>query len=166
VIPGTAHKPHPIAVLLGCSGWIVYFKQSTVLPAVALALLYLTVLSLGFLMTSYLVWRAMTESTLSLFRAAGVCRPCVCVCVCVTTCVCVCVCVPQQQFVVHMYCQLQWCCHSYVTLVCGSMECVSCNSHVTHTNCHVACIFHFHMSNATDLQCAAHLYRSSCFSQA
>eukprot|EP00775_Hariotina_reticulata_P006954 gene6954-7170_t len=64
-------KPHPIAILLGCSGWSVYFRQSTLLPAVALALLYLTVLSLGFLMTSYLVWRGMPESTISLFRAAG-----------------------------------------------------------------------------------------------
>ena len=53
-------RPHPLSVLFGYTGWRIYFQQSTVLAGVALSLLYLTVLSLGFLMTSYLAWRGMS----------------------------------------------------------------------------------------------------------
>jgi hypothetical protein len=65
-----AAKPHPLTILLGCHGWSIYFQQSSLLAGLALALLYLTVLSLGFLMTSYLAWRGMSEATLSLFRVS------------------------------------------------------------------------------------------------
>lgn len=64
-------RPNGLQVLLGASGWRLYFQQSTLLPGLALALLYLTVLSLGFLMTSFLAWQGMSEATISLFRAAG-----------------------------------------------------------------------------------------------
>jgi hypothetical protein len=57
--------------LLGASGWVAYFQQTTLLPGLALALLYLTVLSLGFLMTSFLAWQGMSEAAISLFRSAG-----------------------------------------------------------------------------------------------
>ena len=52
-------------------GWATYFKQSVWPAALALALLYLTVLSLGLLMTAYLKWQGMTEAVLSLYRGAG-----------------------------------------------------------------------------------------------
>jgi len=64
-------RPNGLQVLLGASGWRLYFQQSTLLPGLALALLYFTVLSLGFLMTSFLAWQGMSEATISLFRAAG-----------------------------------------------------------------------------------------------
>lgn len=51
--------------------WAIYFKQSVWPAALALALLYLTVLSLGLLMTAYLKWQGMTEAVLSLYRGAG-----------------------------------------------------------------------------------------------
>ncbi|KAF8060042.1 solute carrier family 40 member 1 [Scenedesmus sp. PABB004] len=64
--------PRPCAALLGCAGWRAYAEQtSTLLAGVALALLYLTVLSLGYLMTGFLTASGVQESTLSLFRAAG-----------------------------------------------------------------------------------------------
>lgn len=69
--PALQKKPHPLQLLLGAAGWRTYFHQPTLLPGLALALLYLTVLSLGFLMTSYLAWQGMSEATISLFRAAG-----------------------------------------------------------------------------------------------
>ncbi len=43
------------------TSWRTYVRQSVVLPCVALALLYMTVLSLGFLMTSYLRWTGLTQ---------------------------------------------------------------------------------------------------------
>lgn len=43
------------------SSWHTYVRQSVVVPCVALALLYMTVLSLGFLMTSYLRWTGLTQ---------------------------------------------------------------------------------------------------------
>ena len=52
-------------------GWGVYFQQRLWPAAFALALLYLTVLSLGLLMTAYLKWQGMTEAELSLYRGAG-----------------------------------------------------------------------------------------------
>ena len=52
-------------------GWATYFRQSVWPAALALALLYLTVLSLGLLMTAYLKWQGMTEAVLSLYRGAG-----------------------------------------------------------------------------------------------
>lgn len=42
--------------------WGVYLKQTVLLPNLALALLYCTVLSLGFLMTSYMSWSGLTEA--------------------------------------------------------------------------------------------------------
>ncbi|CAK0739466.1 hypothetical protein CVIRNUC_001168 [Coccomyxa viridis] len=51
--------------------WAVYRSQAVFPAAVALALLYLSVLSFGLLMTAYLKWRGMLETTLSLYRAAG-----------------------------------------------------------------------------------------------
>lgn len=63
---------------LTASGWSLrgtglatYFKQSVWPAALSLALLYLTVLSLGLLMTAYLKWQGMTEAVLSLYRGAG-----------------------------------------------------------------------------------------------
>lgn len=52
-------------------GWKTYFRQGVWPAAVALALLYLTVLSLGLLMTAYLKWQGMSEAELSLWRGAG-----------------------------------------------------------------------------------------------
>lgn len=52
-------------------GWGTYFEQGLWPAALALALLYLTVLSLGLLMTAYLKWQGMTEAELSLYRGAG-----------------------------------------------------------------------------------------------
>jgi len=52
-------------------GWGTYFKQRLWPAAIALALLYLTVLSLGLMMTAYLKWQGMTEAELSLYRGAG-----------------------------------------------------------------------------------------------
>jgi iron-regulated transporter 1 len=52
-------------------GWGTYFKQRLWPAALSLALLYLTVLSLGLLMTAYLKWQGMTEAELSLYRGAG-----------------------------------------------------------------------------------------------
>ena len=52
-------------------GWGIYFQQRLWPAALALALLYLTVLSLGLLMTAYLKWQGMTEAELSLYRGAG-----------------------------------------------------------------------------------------------
>lgn len=63
---------------LTASGWSLrgtglatYFQQSVWPAALSLALLYLTVLSLGLLMTAYLKWQGMTEAVLSLYRGAG-----------------------------------------------------------------------------------------------
>jgi iron-regulated transporter 1 len=55
---------------MAAAGWAAYFRQGTLLPGLALALLYLTVLSLGFLMTAFLA-HGLPESTISLFRSAG-----------------------------------------------------------------------------------------------
>lgn len=41
------------------------------LPALALSLLYFTVLSLGFLMTSHLVWAGLPPDQISVFRGLG-----------------------------------------------------------------------------------------------
>jgi iron-regulated transporter 1 len=53
------------------TGWSTYIRQPVLLPAVALAMLYLTVLSLGFLMTAYVKHQGLTEVVVSIFRAAG-----------------------------------------------------------------------------------------------
>jgi hypothetical protein len=47
-------------------GWSLYFKQQMWLAALSLALLHLTVLSLGLLMTAYLKWQGLSEAELSL----------------------------------------------------------------------------------------------------
>lgn len=48
--------------------WAGYFGQGVTPAALALALLYLTVLSFGTLMTAYLKWRGMVEAELSVYR--------------------------------------------------------------------------------------------------
>ena len=53
------------------SGWAIYFRQSTALFAFSLALVYMTVLSFGALMTAYLNAEGMTEAELSVFRGLG-----------------------------------------------------------------------------------------------
>ncbi|KAK9815567.1 hypothetical protein WJX72_006024 [[Myrmecia] bisecta] len=66
----TPTKPAPFLSKLA-NGWSAYIRQPVLPAAVALALLYLTVLSLGLLMTAYLKWGSMTEAELSLWRGAG-----------------------------------------------------------------------------------------------
>jgi iron-regulated transporter 1 len=51
--------------------WAVYARQPVFPAAVALALLYLTVLSLGFLMTAYLHWCGVHDVVIAIFRAVG-----------------------------------------------------------------------------------------------
>jgi iron-regulated transporter 1 len=51
--------------------WAVYARQPVLPAAVALALLYLTVLSLGFLMTAYLHWCGVHDVVIAVFRAVG-----------------------------------------------------------------------------------------------
>jgi Ferroportin1 (FPN1) len=53
------------------SPWSAYMHSPVALAAVALALLYLTVLSFGLLMTAYLKWRGMSEAELSIYRGLG-----------------------------------------------------------------------------------------------
>jgi iron-regulated transporter 1 len=53
------------------TGWSTYIRQPVLLPAVALAMLYFTVLSLGFMMTAYVKHQGLTEVVVSIFRAAG-----------------------------------------------------------------------------------------------
>ena len=59
------HKPNRHSVISLWQGWGPYFRQGIWPAALALALLYLTVLSLGLLMTAYLKWLGMTEAELS-----------------------------------------------------------------------------------------------------
>jgi iron-regulated transporter 1 len=66
-LPPAALRTHAA----GAAAWAVYARQPVFPAAVALALLYFTVLSLGFLMTAYLHWRGVSDVTLSLFRGAG-----------------------------------------------------------------------------------------------
>ncbi|KAG2451247.1 hypothetical protein HYH02_003854 [Chlamydomonas schloesseri] len=51
--------------------WRVYVQQPLLLPCLALALIYMTVLSLGFLMTSFLKWTGLTEAEVSVYRGIG-----------------------------------------------------------------------------------------------
>ncbi len=44
------------------SAWRVYFRSPVLLPQLGLVCLYCTVLSLGFLMTSYLQWTGLTSA--------------------------------------------------------------------------------------------------------
>lgn len=53
------------------SGWSTYAKQPVLLANLSLALLYMTVLSLGFLMTSYLKWSGLSEAEIGAFRGVG-----------------------------------------------------------------------------------------------
>lgn len=53
------------------SGWRLYALQSAVLAALSLALLYLTVMSFGTLMTAFLKWKGMKETELSIYRGLG-----------------------------------------------------------------------------------------------
>jgi iron-regulated transporter 1 len=52
-------------------GWAVWAAQPTALAALSLALLYLTVLSMGSLMTAYLYSRGMHEAELAAYRGCG-----------------------------------------------------------------------------------------------
>eukprot|EP00210_Caulerpa_lentillifera_P006279 g5998.t1 len=49
----------------------LYIQQSSVLAAMSLAILHLTVLSFGVLMTAYVKWLGLTEAILSLYRGFG-----------------------------------------------------------------------------------------------
>eukprot|EP00887_Chlorella_sp_A99_P000187 scaffold13.g187.t1 len=51
--------------------WATYFQQPVAPAALALALLYLTVMSFGSLMTAYLKWLGMPEAELSVYRGLG-----------------------------------------------------------------------------------------------
>jgi len=50
------------------AGWGAYCAQPVAVPAFALALLYLTVMSFGTLMTAYLKWEGISEAGLSVYR--------------------------------------------------------------------------------------------------
>lgn len=54
-----------------CSSWQAYWQQPTLAAAFALALLYLTVLSLGLLMTAYIKAQGLTEAELAVERGFG-----------------------------------------------------------------------------------------------
>ena len=73
--PSAAPAPEVTAPASPLNGlrdaWAVYASQPVFPAAFALALLYLTVLSLGFLMTAYLHWRGVSDVTISIFRAFG-----------------------------------------------------------------------------------------------
>ncbi|GAX73941.1 hypothetical protein CEUSTIGMA_g1391.t1 [Chlamydomonas eustigma] len=70
---GTATRSNGLrmALISLYSSWVVYCGQDVLLPNIALGLLYMTVLSLGFLMTSYLKWCGLTEAEVSLYRGVG-----------------------------------------------------------------------------------------------
>ena len=53
------------------TAWRLYLVQRSLPAALALALLHLTVMSLGLLMTAYLNWHGMDEATLSVARGFG-----------------------------------------------------------------------------------------------
>lgn len=73
VQPGTAPSQSTSeSWLLGFyRGWQTYYKQDVLLANLALAILYCTVLSLGFLMTAFLRWCGMSEAEVSLYRGVG-----------------------------------------------------------------------------------------------
>jgi iron-regulated transporter 1 len=53
------------------SGWGAYIQQPAAPAALSLALLYLTVMSFGTLMTAYLKWSGIKEAELSIYRGIG-----------------------------------------------------------------------------------------------
>lgn len=53
------------------SGWAAYIHQPAAPAALSLALLYLTVMSFGTLMTAYLKWSGIKEAELSIYRGVG-----------------------------------------------------------------------------------------------
>jgi solute carrier family 40 (iron-regulated transporter), member 1 len=53
------------------SGWAAYIQQPAAPAALSLALLYLTVMSFGTLMTAYLKWSGLKEAELSIYRGFG-----------------------------------------------------------------------------------------------
>ncbi|GAB4820184.1 hypothetical protein N2152v2_007230 [Parachlorella kessleri] len=59
------------ALLRAAQRWSPALRQAVTPAALALALLYLTVLSFGTLMTAYLKWRGMAEAELSVYRGFG-----------------------------------------------------------------------------------------------
>ncbi|KAG0481154.1 hypothetical protein HPP92_011686 [Vanilla planifolia] len=60
-----------LSKLLCFDAWIVYFKQDVVLPGVALALLYFTVLSFGTLMTATLEWKGIPAYVIGIARGVS-----------------------------------------------------------------------------------------------
>lgn len=57
--------------LFSNAGWKSYLSQESALAAFSMTLLYLTVLSLGLLMTAFLNWKGMSEAELSIYRGLG-----------------------------------------------------------------------------------------------
>ncbi|KAL0910768.1 hypothetical protein M5K25_018853 [Dendrobium thyrsiflorum] len=57
-----------LSKLLSFDAWIVYFNQDVVLPGVALALLYFSVLSFGTLMTATLEWKGIPAYVIGIAR--------------------------------------------------------------------------------------------------
>jgi hypothetical protein len=53
------------------TSWAVYARQPTVAVLAADAMLYLTVMSLGLLMTAYLKWSGVSEVSLAIWRGFG-----------------------------------------------------------------------------------------------
>ncbi|KAG9454502.1 hypothetical protein H6P81_007406 [Aristolochia fimbriata] len=60
-----------ISKLICIDEWIVYLKQDVVLPGVALALLYFTVLSFGTLMTATLQWKGIPAYVIGIARGVS-----------------------------------------------------------------------------------------------
>lgn len=61
----------PIAKVTSIAGWVEYLIQPASLAAASLALLYLTVMSFGTLMTAYLNWAGIGEVELAVYRGLG-----------------------------------------------------------------------------------------------
>lgn len=61
----------PIAKVTSIAGWMEYLTQPAALAAASLALLYLTVMSFGTLMTAYLNWAGIREVELAVYRGLG-----------------------------------------------------------------------------------------------
>ena len=53
------------------AGWFLLMRQPIFMPAAALAILYMTVLSLGMLMTAFLYSQGLTELEIGIFRCGG-----------------------------------------------------------------------------------------------
>ncbi|KAG2495007.1 hypothetical protein HYH03_006940 [Edaphochlamys debaryana] len=79
LLPGSSSAPRKQGTLgrivrhikIYGGAWRTYAVQPIALPCVALAVLYMSVLSLHALMTSYLKWSGLTEAEVSVYRGAG-----------------------------------------------------------------------------------------------